>query len=73
MDWVPNEASLTQIVELLKESHSPDTETQRLVEQVLKVHYYTRAHGNISYPCVFLDMLHSVWVLSTSTQTLTTT
>ena len=34
MDWVPNEASLGQVVELLKESHSPDTDTQRLVEQV---------------------------------------
>ena len=36
MDWVPNEASLTQVVELLKECHSPDTETQRLVEQVFR-------------------------------------
>ena len=34
MEWVPNEASLSQVVELLKESHSPDTDTQRLVEQV---------------------------------------
>ena len=34
MEWAPNEASLAQVVELLKESHSPDTDTQRVVEQV---------------------------------------
>jgi len=32
--WVPAETILSQIVQLLKESHSPDTEIQRSVEQV---------------------------------------
>ncbi len=39
MAWSPDEASLTQIVQLLRESQaSADTETQRSVEQV-KLHY----------------------------------
>ena len=32
--WAPVDATLSQIVQLLKESHSPDTEVQRSVEQV---------------------------------------
>ena len=32
--WVPVDATLSQIVQLLKESHSPDTDVQRSVEQV---------------------------------------
>ncbi len=32
--WHPDEASLAQILQLLKESQNPDTETQRAVEQV---------------------------------------
>lgn len=34
--WTPLESTLSQIVQLLKESHSPDTEVQRSVEQVKK-------------------------------------
>ncbi len=35
MSWSPDEGSLTQIVQLLRESQaSADTETQRSVEQV---------------------------------------
>ncbi len=33
-NWTPNQTILDQIVQLLKESHSPDTEIQRNVEQV---------------------------------------
>jgi len=33
-NWMPDEASLGQIIQLLKESQNPDTETQRSVEQV---------------------------------------
>ena len=33
-NWHPDEASLAQILQLLKESQNPDTETQRAVEQV---------------------------------------
>ena len=36
LDWMPDEASLGQIIQLLKESQNPDTETQRSVEQVSK-------------------------------------
>ena len=32
--WSPSQTILDQIVQLLKESHSPDTEIQRNVEQV---------------------------------------
>lgn len=34
MAWQPQEEGLRQILTLLKESQSPDTETQRLVQQV---------------------------------------
>jgi hypothetical protein len=33
-NWVPAEEGLRQIIELLKESQSPDTGTQRVVHQV---------------------------------------
>ena len=32
--WQPEENGLRQILQLLKESQSPDTETQRAVQQV---------------------------------------
>lgn len=32
--WTPLESTLSDIVQLLNESHSPDTEVQRSVEQV---------------------------------------
>lgn len=32
--WQPDQASLEQILQLLKESQNPDTDTQRAVEQV---------------------------------------
>lgn len=32
--WAPLESTLAQIMQLLKESHSPDTDVQRSVEQV---------------------------------------
>jgi len=32
--WTPNQSILDQIVQLLKESHSPNTEIQKNVEQV---------------------------------------
>lgn len=34
MAWQPEENGLRQILELLRESQSPDTTTQRLVQQV---------------------------------------
>ena len=34
LSWQPDEGSLGQILQLLKESQNPDTETQRSVEQV---------------------------------------
>lgn len=34
MSWQPEEGSLAEILRLLKESQSPDTETQRSIEQV---------------------------------------
>lgn len=34
MDWTPDEDGLRQILQLLKESQSPDTNTQRAVQQV---------------------------------------
>ena len=34
MAWQPEENGLRQILELLRESQSPDTATQRLVQQV---------------------------------------
>jgi cation transport ATPase len=34
VNWVPAEEGLRQIIELLKESQSPDTMTQRVVQQV---------------------------------------
>lgn len=33
-DWKPDEQGLQQILQLLKESQSPDTTTQRSVQQV---------------------------------------
>ncbi|BES91280.1 IBN_N [Nesidiocoris tenuis] len=36
MDWVPDEEALRQILQLLKESQSPDTNTQRAVQQKLE-------------------------------------
>ena len=35
--WQPEETGLRQILQLLKESQSPDTETQRAVQQVKKI------------------------------------
>lgn len=37
MAWQPQEEGLRQILTLLKESQSPDTETQRLVQQVISL------------------------------------
>ena len=34
MTWEPDSAGLTQIIELLGQSQSPDTETQRIVQGV---------------------------------------
>lgn len=34
MAWQPQEGGLRQILQILKESQSPDTETQRAVQQV---------------------------------------
>lgn len=34
MDWVPQEDGLREILTLLRESQSPDTDTQRAVQQV---------------------------------------
>lgn len=34
MAWQPDEAGLTQILQLLKESQSPNNEVQRAVQQV---------------------------------------
>lgn len=34
MEWKPEEEGLRQILTLLKESQSPDTATQRAVQQV---------------------------------------
>ena len=36
MDWRPEEAGLQQILQLLRESQSPDTRTQRQVQQRLE-------------------------------------
>ena len=38
MAWQPSEAGLSQILQLLKESQSPDTEIQRAVQQVSFYH-----------------------------------
>ena len=35
MAWQPEESGLRQILQLLKESQSPDTATQRAVQQVI--------------------------------------
>jgi len=34
MAWQPEESGLQQILQLLRESQSPDTATQRIVQQV---------------------------------------
>ena len=34
--WEPNQSDLRQILQLLQESQSPNTETQRKVQQVVK-------------------------------------
>lgn len=34
MDWQPDEQGLQQVLQLLKDSQSPDTVTQRTVQQV---------------------------------------
>lgn len=51
MAWQPQEEGLRQILTLLKESQSPDTETQRLVQQVnntalLHANFYNRPATN---------------------------
>lgn len=60
MDWVPNEASLGQVVELLKESHSPDTDTQRLVEQVSN-HFYSETRQERLYSSFFMARHIVAW------------
>ena len=40
--WQPDQASLGQIIQLLKESQNPDTDTQRAVEQVSLLNTATR-------------------------------
>ena len=39
MAWQPQEEGLRQILKLLKESQSPDTATQRAVQQVSFIFY----------------------------------
>ena len=34
LNWEPNQSDLRQILQLLRESQSPNTETQRKVQQV---------------------------------------
>ncbi len=49
MSWQPEQVGLQQIIQLLKESQSPDTETQRSVQQVsFSVQYYAYVQVFIS-------------------------
>ena len=47
--WTPSQSILDQIVQLLKESHSPNTEIQRSVEQVsLTASEWPHLNGSVS-------------------------
>lgn len=42
MEWQPDEQGLQQVLQLLKDSQSPDTATQRAVQEVS-----SRPHANL--------------------------
>lgn len=51
MTWQPSEEGLLQIIQLLKESQSPDTNIQRAVQQVRFYRVFTLLILNLS--CFF--------------------
>lgn len=63
LSWQPDEGSLGQILQLLKESQNPDTETQRSVEQVSKMGgRYSPGRGQCARICrgvVVSGVLHA--------------
>lgn len=63
LSWQPDEGSLGQILQLLKESQNPDTETQRSVEQVSEMGgRYSPRRGQCAHICrgvVVSGVLHA--------------
>lgn len=61
MDWTPQEDGLREILSLLRESQSPDTATQRAVQQVsfeievciTSLPYDLHSHNNFEVSCSY--------------------
>lgn len=52
MEWEPEQEGLRQILTLLKESQSPDTATQRAVQQVSFLRFQVDIHIGVDVFCV---------------------
>lgn len=51
MEWEPEQEGLRQILTLLKESQSPDTATQRAVQQVSFLRFQVDTHRRGCFLC----------------------
>lgn len=64
MEWQPDEQGLQQVLHLLKDSQSPDTATQRAVQEVSSLFLcaclITEAGGQMAFPLVTFTLQNSI-------------